>query len=357
MTVIKVILILLINRCIRFDDRETRLQTEGRDKMAPIRNIFEKWVHRCKLLYIPGKNVTVDEQLLPFRGRCPFTQYIPSKPAKYGIKIWILCDSETFYAYNLEMYIGRNRNARPEVNQGQRVVLTLTEDLNGRNVTCDNFFTSYSLATELKKRQMTVVGTIRKNREELPPVSIRMKSKPPLHSEFVFDHKLRATIVSYVPKKNRFVTLLSTMHTRKEVDGGEKKKPEIINYYNATKGAVDTLDEMVGTYRCKRKVLRWPLAVFENMLDISAVNALVIFLHLNPYWKYVQKKYRRRLFLIEVGKSLVQPYIEIRKRFPREGMLRIWYVTFVEYRVIVHHQRHQRVQLVQFHLRYLASMI
>lgn len=214
MTVIKVILILLINRCIRFDDRETRLQTEGRDKMAPIRNIFEKWVHRCKLLYIPGKNVTVDEQLLPFRGRCPFTQYIPSKPAKYGIKIWILCDSETFYAYNLEMYIGRNRNARPEVNQGQRVVLTLTEDLNGRNVTCDNFFTSYSLATELKKRQMTVVGTIRKNRKELPPVSIRMKSKPPLHSEFVFDHKLRATIVSYVPKKNRFVTLLSTMHTR-----------------------------------------------------------------------------------------------------------------------------------------------
>lgn len=141
------------------------------------------------------------------------------------------------------------------------------------------------------------------------------------------------------------------------MDGGEKKKPEIINYYNATKGAVDTLDEMVGTYRCKRKVLRWPLAVFENMLDISAVNALVIFLHLNPYWKYVQKKYRRRLFLIEVGKSLVQPYIEIRKRFPREGMLRIWYVTFVAYRVIVHHQRHQRVQLVQFHLRYLASMI
>lgn len=307
----------LINRCIRFDDREMRLQTETRDKMAPIRKIFDKWVHRLKMLYVPGKNVTVDEQLVPFRGRCPFTQYIPSKPAKYGMKKWILCDSESYYAYNIELYVGRNRNERPEVNQGARVVLTLTEGLNGRNVTCDNFFTSHSLATELKQRQMTIVGTIRKNRRELPPIIIDMKSKPELHSEFVFDHKLRATMVSYVPKKRRFVTLLSTMHMKPEVDGGDKKKPEIINYYNATKGAVDTLDEMVGTYRCKRKVMRWPLAVFQNMLDISGVNAFIIFLTINPLWKYTQKKIRRRLFLVEVGKSLVQPFIENRKRLPR----------------------------------------
>lgn len=307
----------MINQCIRFDDREVRLQGEARDKLAPIRNIFEKWVHRQKMSYIPGKNVTVDEQLVPFRGRCPFTQYMPSKPAKYGMKIWVLCDSDTYYAYNLEMYVGRNRNCQPEVNQGEHVVLTLTEGLNGRNVTCDNFFTSHSLATELKKRQMTIVGTVRKNRKELPPALITMKSKPPLHSEFLFDHKLRATVVSYVPKKNRFVTLLSTMHLRKEVDPGPKKKPEIINCYNATKGAVDTLDEMVGTYRCKRKVLRWSLAAFENMLDIAALNAFVIYTELNPYWKYTQKKIRRRLFLVEIGKSLVQPYIEKRKRLPR----------------------------------------
>lgn len=273
--------------------------------MAPIRMIFDKWMHRLKNSYIPGKNVTVDEQLVPFRRRCPFIQYMPSKPAKYGMKIWAVCDSDTFYAWNLELYVGRNRNCHPEMNQGERVVFSLTVNLNGRNVTCGNFFTFYSLATELKKRQMTIVGTIRKNRKELPPVLIAMKPKPPLHSEFVFDHKLRATMVSYVPKKNRFVTLLSTMHLRKEVDSGDKKKPEIINYHNATKGAVDTLDEMVGTYQCKRKVLRWPLALFENMLDILALNAFIIYTDLDPLWKYTKKNFRLRLFLIEIGKSLV----------------------------------------------------
>lgn len=69
-----------INCCIRFDDRQERLELRSRDKLAPIRTVFDKWVHRLKALYSPGKNLTVDEQLLPYRGRCPFTQYIPSKP-------------------------------------------------------------------------------------------------------------------------------------------------------------------------------------------------------------------------------------------------------------------------------------
>lgn len=218
----------------------------------------------------------------------------------------------------MEVYVGRNRNAAPEVNQGQRVVLSLTEGLNGRNVTCDNFFSSHSLATELKKRQMTIVGTIRSNRVEIPPLLAKanMKKKPAQHSEFAFDLKLRATLVSYVPKKYKLVTLISTYHLNAAVDDSDKKNSEIIKYYYSTKGAVDTLDEMVGTYRCKRRVLRWPLALYENMLDISACNALVIFLANNPYWKHREKKFRRRLFLIELGESLVEPYIMNRKRMP-----------------------------------------
>lgn len=84
-----------------------------------------------------------------------------------------------------------------------------------------------------------------------------MKRKPAEYSLFVFDHKLRGTMVTCVPKKNRFVTLFSTFHTKRQIDEADKKKPEIIKFYNSTEGAVDTLDEMVGTYRCKRKVLRW----------------------------------------------------------------------------------------------------
>ena len=37
--------------------------------------------------FVPDPNLTVDEQLLPFRARCPYCQYLPSKHGKYGIKI------------------------------------------------------------------------------------------------------------------------------------------------------------------------------------------------------------------------------------------------------------------------------
>lgn len=130
-----------------------------------------------------------------------------------------------------------------------------------------------------------MLGTVRKNRRFIPPIMLDMKKKPLFHSEYVFDNNLRGTMVSYKAKRNKFVTLLSTFHTSKQTEFPDvDKKPEIIKMYNKTKGGVDTLDQLVGTYRCKRKVKRWPVAFYANMMDISAWNAFVLFVMLNPTW-------------------------------------------------------------------------
>ncbi|XP_023159030.1 uncharacterized protein LOC110117971 isoform X2 [Ceratitis capitata] len=70
---------------------EERRNLRQRDKSAAVRVILDKWVHRLKTLNTPGPRLTVDEELLPYRLRCPFAQFIPSKPHKYGNKHWILC--------------------------------------------------------------------------------------------------------------------------------------------------------------------------------------------------------------------------------------------------------------------------
>lgn len=82
---------------LRFDKKASREQRRATDKLAPITDIWELFVAQLPKFYIPGTDITVDEQLLPFRGKCPFRQYIPTKPAKYGIKVWSACDSETSY--------------------------------------------------------------------------------------------------------------------------------------------------------------------------------------------------------------------------------------------------------------------
>ena len=53
--------------------------------------------------YTPGPHMTVDEQLVCFRGRCPFRQYIPSKPGKYGIKVGAICEANTSCAWKMQV--------------------------------------------------------------------------------------------------------------------------------------------------------------------------------------------------------------------------------------------------------------
>uniref|UniRef100_A0A3B4HAA9 PiggyBac transposable element-derived protein domain-containing protein n=1 Tax=Pundamilia nyererei TaxID=303518 RepID=A0A3B4HAA9_9CICH len=252
-----------ISANVRFDDKLIRPGRFRSDKLAAFRVLWEKWVARLPLLFNPGVDVCVDEQLVAFKGRCGFRQYMPSKPTKYGIKIWVTCDVATSYAWKMEIYTRKSPGSSREVNQGMRVVLQLTE----------------GLAEELLRRKLALLGTIRRNKPELPP-------------------QLRG--------KN--VLLLSTKHREPAVNDGEKKKPAAILDYNRCKGGVDNLDKVVGTYSCQRKTSRWPLALFYNLLDVSAYNAFVLWKAVHPEWEST-KTYQRRVFLEELGHMLVTPEI------------------------------------------------
>ncbi|XP_042178792.1 uncharacterized protein LOC121846651 [Oncorhynchus tshawytscha] len=120
------------------------------------------------------------------KDRCPFCQYIPSKPAKYGIKSWVVCDAKSSYVWKMQVYTGKAAGGGPKKNQGMRVVLDLKKGLSGRNVTCDNFFTSYELGQRLLERDLTVVGTVRKNKAKLPPALLESKGRQVLSSRFAF---------------------------------------------------------------------------------------------------------------------------------------------------------------------------
>jgi len=63
------------------------------------------------------------------------------------------------------------------------------------------------------------------------------------------------TLVSYAPKNNKVVILLSTQHDSKEV-AGEKQKPQIVLDYNETKAGVDIADQMIGSCSSQRGTRR-----------------------------------------------------------------------------------------------------
>lgn len=292
---------------LRFDDKETRSHRREKDKLAPIRDVFDE-LNLCLLrYYVPSEYLTVDEQLVPFRGRCSFKQYMPSKPDKYGLKIWWIACAKTFYPLQGKAYLGKEGN-RAESGLGKRVVLELSEPFSGtgRNITCDNYFTDLDLAMELLQKKLTLVGTVRKNKRFIPKEFLPHRQREENSSIFGFQEK--HTLVSYVPKKNKAVVLLSSMHHTNDIVVEDSRKPEIIKLYNEKKGGVDSLDQLVHAYMSKRRSNRWPMAFFFNLLDVAGVAAFVVWMSKNPDWME-RKHYKRRLFLEEVTEQLVRPHI------------------------------------------------
>lgn len=218
----------LLLSALKFDDINDREERKKLDNLAPIREFSDSFIERCQQNYTPGAYLTIDEMLQAFRGRCKFRQYIANKPALYGIKVYSMTDSKRFYTYNIEIYCGKQPSG-PYVksNSAIDVVKRLTAPIlnTGRNITCDNYFTSVPLANHLLKNKTTIVGTIRRNKREIPG---EIKQRSICSSKFVFtDNSL---LVSNIPKKSKNVLVYSTMHNSAKIDESPRKNEARANH-------------------------------------------------------------------------------------------------------------------------------
>lgn len=297
-----------IHNCIRFDDKLTRLERLKVDKLAAVRDIFSSFVKNCKSCYSLGENVTIDEMLPGFRGKCGFRQYIPSKPNKYGIKIFAMVDSKLFYTANLEIYAGKQPDGPYFVsNKPVDVIKRLAEPIynSGRNITADNWFTDINLISDLKQKLLSYVGTVRKNKRQIPPELVTTSNRPIKSNLFAFGAD--CTLVSHIPKKGKNVILVSSVHFDKSVNL-DTCKPEIVEFYNNTKSGVDTVDQMVGTYNVARNTRRWPMVIFYTILNIAGVNAQIIYMKNNAKNDIL----RRRMFIRKLITELLSEQIKRR---------------------------------------------
>lgn len=309
---------LLLLRALRFDDINTRDERKATDNLAPIREVFDDFNSRCKNNYQVGEYVTIDEMLEAFRGRCKFRQFIRNKPAKYGIKIYSLVDARVFYTHNMEIYPGKQPNGPYKYdNSAQSVVMRLAQPIlgTGRNITMDNYFTSLPLAAQLLANKTTMVGTIRKNKSELPKSFLTLTGRARYSSRFAYLESTKGVLVSYKPKKENTKNVLcfSTLHNDGKIDEStnELTKPEIITFYNLTKGGVDVVDEMKASYSVSRVSCRWPLTIFFTLLNVGGINSQIIY---NGNTELVEA---RRLFLKNLALDLMKAQLMNRAQFSK----------------------------------------
>lgn len=291
---------------MRFDNRTTRRERLGADRFCAISEIWNPFVENCQKCYTPTSEVTIDEQLFPCKTRCPFTQYIASKPDKFGIKFWLLADAKTKYLFNARPYLGKDPARRQENDVPMDVCMKLMEPLynQGYNLTTDNFFTSLRLADSLRDKGTSLLGTIRKQRREVPDGDTLMKNRD-LHSTEIYSTGIEGsntTLTIYKAKRKKTLYLLSTMHPTVSINNGHPKKlPETVESYNSSKVGVDVLDQMSRYYTSKSGTRRWPMAVSFNIVDLAAINAWIVFKEVTG------TQISRRNFLLQLMTELCQP--------------------------------------------------
>ena len=104
-------------RFLRFDTKSDRSQRLKTDRFA------NRFIDNCISCYTLGTVVTVDEQLFPGKCRYTFTQFMVSKPAKYGQKYWLAVDKDSKYVVSWFPYVGRDETRSKDQRVSDQVVM------------------------------------------------------------------------------------------------------------------------------------------------------------------------------------------------------------------------------------------
>ncbi len=229
-----------IMKYLRFDMKSTRRSRLERDKFALASEIWYRFIENSKLCYVPGENISVDEQLFPMKTRCRFIQYVASKPDKFGVKFCLAVDVDSKYLVNGFPCLGKDEERPVDRTLGHHVVQRLMEPYlhKGRNVTTDNFFTGLKLAKQLKDQSTSIVGTVNRAQRELPSCANDTTSQQ-YNTQLLKHEGIALTVYRCKPSKN--VVIMSALHTSIAVGGDPKKIPESVEFYNSTKFGVDVL--------------------------------------------------------------------------------------------------------------------
>ena len=99
----------------------------GHDRAFKIRPMIRSLVEAWQDAYDLEKSVSVDECMIAFKGRVSMRQYMPKKPSKWGLKGRVLAGSDSGYAYNWMLYIGKEN--------GDMVIPTFRSQLQLRRTT------------------------------------------------------------------------------------------------------------------------------------------------------------------------------------------------------------------------------
>ncbi|XP_035672166.1 piggyBac transposable element-derived protein 4-like [Branchiostoma floridae] len=280
-------------------------------KIKPIVEHFNRvFLHH----YHPGMDISINESSMGFRDQAPHpTQFKAQKRhAKFGKKLWCVCDSLTGYTSFFEVYTGRD-SAAPADPHGSMYamvmrLMTACDFLHcGHHVGIDNFLSCPDLFFDLYKQGTTATGTVRSDRKGLPQPAVNQKIKNNQTAE-----RRKGPLLCVVYKDgSKFkqpVVLLSTavaggsqaVVTQK---GRQVQRPKVVVKFSKAVGGVDLGDATL-TNLSDRRTMKWTNKVFFAIFGRAVLNSFVLY----DQHSSDNPKLSRHQFMLQLVESLAGSY-------------------------------------------------
>jgi hypothetical protein len=278
---------------------------EGYDPLYRIRLLHDRYLKRSQETYTPEQNLALDEATMLWKGHVSYRVYNPNKPDKFGVKLYVVCESSSGYIVNWQVYTGKTEDPQ-EHGHTYRVVMDLLPDhLRGKGyrVYMDRYYSSPKLFHDLWSKELGATGTVMLNRKDMPKRAVQQKLQK---GETVTVYKTHPNQLSCVKwKDKRDIYMLSNIDSVEMQDSGKTcrksgeaiRKPGCVLKYNERMGGVDRNDQLAKYYTFARKGLKVWKKEFFFLTNSMVLQAYLI------YRKYTQGKkltqYQFRLKLVE----------------------------------------------------------
>jgi hypothetical protein len=291
-----------INRYLHFaGDIENCKVGELRTVKPVVKFLQEKF----RNIYVPGQNISISQSVMKFSK----TEHNSSGRVTDGLKIHKLCETSTGYCWNFRVCQGKAIDVEGEtgelsaVCEGVRVLKLCERLLNkGRTIYMDICYSSPALFKYLLHRDTHAIGSVCAKRKCMPAVWKHTRLE---RGELTFASANGILAVKWRHEKD--VHVLSTKHERPDIeeargqDGGVMMKPNCVVEYISVMGRVYAHDQQLASFPVVRRYCQGYKKLYFYLLDMTMLNASIVFHILNPG----KKRERYTSFRVNIAEQIL----------------------------------------------------
>ena len=292
---------------------------------AKVASMIQRFNTTMRMIYVPRRQLSIDESLLAWRGRLSFRQYITNKAHKYGIKYFEVTSWDGLIL-RIVLYTAEGFPDPDELGQSGAIVLQLMKDFlyQGYQLYMDNWYNSVKLFQVLADRFTYVCGTVNPRRVGLPKKLLATKLKK---NQWVWLSNKSLVVCMWYDKRN--VLTMSNMHPEVKMEkinnrrGQSVYKPNTVLDYNRYMSGIDRADQLMSYNTSLRKTIRWYKKCAVHMLQVFLINAHYLYMEQAATRPELKKmtllEFREKIIMSLVGEDKRKKKKAARRSMPRCG--------------------------------------